>query len=70
MVFTFLSRLDLLNVALAFQILILKIYTQTKVKQHHIFFGDTVLEVAEWNMWVWKSNILNFIVNFITFMST
>ena len=34
------------------------------------FFGNTVLEVAERNMWVWKSNILNFIVNCITFMST
>ena len=28
------------------------IYTQTKVKQQHIFFGDTVLEVAERNMLV------------------
>ena len=28
------------------------IYTQTKVKQYHIFFGDNVLEVAERNVWV------------------
>ena len=42
------------------------IYTQTKVKQHHILFRDTVLEVAERNMWVWKSNILNFIVNYFS----
>ena len=28
------------------------IYTQTKVKQHYFFSGDTVLEVAEQNLWV------------------
>ena len=26
------------------------------------FFGDTVLDVAERNMWVWKSSILNFML--------
>ena len=33
------------------------VYTQTKVKQHHIFFGDTVLEVAERNMRVMEIKI-------------
>ena len=28
------------------------IYTQTKVKQHHIFFGDIVMKVAERNLWL------------------
>ena len=46
------------------------IYTQTKVKQHYIFFGDTVLEVAERKMWVMEINFLTFIVDFITFTST
>ena len=45
------------------------IYTQTKVKQQHIFFWDTVLEVAERNMWVMEIKYFE-IVNFITFMST
>ena len=36
------------------------LYTQTKVKQHHIFFGDTVLEVAERNTWVMEIKYFEF----------
>ena len=36
------------------------IYTHTKVKQHHIVFGDTVWEVAEWNMWVTEIKYFEF----------
>ena len=36
------------------------IYTQTKVKQRHVFFGDTVLEVAERNMWVMEIKYFEF----------
>ena len=41
-----------------------KIYTQTKVKQHHIFFGETVLEVAERNMWVMEIKYFEFYCKF------
>ena len=40
--------------------LLFYLYTQTKVKQHHIFFGDTVLEVAERNMWVMEITYFEF----------
>ena len=40
------------------------IYTQTKVKQHHIFFGDTVLEVAERNMLVIEIKHIEFYCKF------
>ena len=37
-----------------------RLYAQTKVKQHHIFFGDTVLEVAERNMRVMEIKYFEF----------
>ena len=43
------------------------IYTQTKVKQHHILFGETVLEVAERNMWVMKIKYFEFYCKFYYF---
>ena len=43
------------------------IYTQTKVKQHKIFFGDTVLEVAEGNMWVMEIKYFDFYCKFYYF---
>ena len=44
------------------------IYIHTeKVKQHHIFFRRHYFGSCRTE---WKLNILNFIVNFITFMST
>ena len=38
--------------------------TQTKVKHHHIFFGDTALEVAERNMWVMEIKYFEFYCTF------
>ena len=46
------------------------IYTQTKVKQHHIFSETLFWKLQKGIYGKWKSNIFNFIVNFITFMST
>ena len=43
------------------------IYTQTKVKQHHIFFGDTVLKVAERNKWVMEIQYFEFYCKFYYF---
>ena len=43
------------------------IYTQTKVKQHHIFFGDTVLEVEERNIWVMEIKYSEFYSKFYYF---
>ena len=43
------------------------IYTQTKVKQHHIFFGDTVLEAAERNMLVMEIKYFEFYCKFYYF---
>ena len=48
-------------------LLIITIYTQTKVKQRHIFFGDTVLEVAERNMWVMEIKYFEFCCKFYYF---
>ena len=44
-----------------------QIYTQTKVKQHHIFFGDTVLENAERNMLVMEIKYFEFYCRFYYF---
>ena len=46
------------------------IYTQTKVKQHHIFSETRFWKLQNGICGLWKSNVLNFIINFITFMST
>ena len=46
------------------------IYTQTKVKQHHIFSETLFWKLQNGIYGKWKSNIFNFTVNFITFMST
>ena len=43
------------------------IYTQTKVKQHNIFFGDTVLEVAERNIRVMEIKYFEFYCKFYYF---
>ena len=43
------------------------IYTQTKVKQHHFFFGDAVLEVAERNMRVMEIKYFEFYCKFYYF---
>ena len=43
------------------------LYTQTKVKQHHIFFEDTVFEVAERNMWVMEIKYFEFYCKFYYF---
>ena len=43
------------------------IYTQTKVKQHHFFFGDTVLEVEEGNIWVKEIKYFEFYCKFYYF---
>ena len=43
------------------------VYTQTKVKQHHIFFADTVLEVAARNTWVMEIKYLEFYCIFYYF---
>ena len=40
------------------------INTQTKVKQHHVFFGDFVLDVAERNMWVIEIKYFEFYCKF------
>ena len=47
--------------------LLIIIYTQTKVKQRHIFFGDTVLEVAERNMRVMGIKYFEFYYKFYYF---
>ena len=41
-------------------------YTQTKVKQHHVF-GDTVLEVAERKLWVMEIKYFEFYCTFYYF---
>ena len=46
------------------------IYTQTKVEQHHIFSETLFWKLQNGICGKWKSHILNFIANFITFMST
>ena len=46
---------------------VIHIYTQTKDKQHHIFFGDTVLEVAEQNMRVMEIKYFEFHCKFYYF---
>ena len=43
------------------------LYTQTKVKQHHIVFGDTVLKVTERKMWVMEINYFEFYCKFYYF---
>ena len=43
------------------------IYTQTKVKQHNIFFGDNVLEVAKRNIWVMEIKCFEFYNKFYYF---
>ena len=43
------------------------IYTQKKVKQHTFFFGDTVLEVAERNMWEMEIKYFEFYCRFYYF---
>ena len=48
-------------------LLYINIYTQTKVKQHQYFFGDTVLEVAELNMWVMEIKYFEFYCKFYYF---
>ena len=47
-----------------------KLYTQTKVKQHHIFSETLFWKLQNGIYGKWISNIFNFIVNFSTFMST
>ena len=58
----------LLDCYTRFTSLIYEIYIQTKVKQHHIFFGDTVLEVAERNMWVIEIKYFEFYCKFYYFL--
>ena len=55
------------NEALYTVIMDIIICTQTKVKQHHIFFGDTVLEVVERNTWVMEIKYFEFYCKFYHF---
>ena len=48
-------------------IYIIDIYTQTKVKQHHILSETLFREVAEWNIWVMEIKYFEFYCKFYNF---